>query len=307
MSEVERFSTTLVPHQRRHLFWRDVVAEAFPGMTVTASEGIRADLARWSLGAVGLTRARSDRARVSRVAHEDGERHLLLHMLHRGTLTMLLGDSSSSGRAGEILVADDTRPYTIDISQSNDCLILEVPMTMMGTGIADCDWHGRRLTANDPNVAFLGQVLNSIWAQREHFGDLDGDAGTLLADAARMVCRRQTDRHPPQRPSRSPVEYAVDHLCDPDLGTTSISEALDLSTRAVQKSFFRHVGLTPTAFITARRMERAVALLARGDGQSITDIAYEVGFNDSAFFARCFRRHFGVSPSRWRNDRWMLS
>lgn len=297
---IERFSTKLVPHQRRHLFWRDVVAEAFPGMTVDASEGIQADLMRCSIGGVDLACARSDRARVSRVAADGGERHLLLHILRRGTMTMNHGDQSSIARVGEIIVADDRRPYAFDISQSNDCLILQVPATMMGEDISNDDWHGCLLGADNPNVAFLGHVLQGVWSQREHLEDLDDHAGALLADAARMVCRRKPARHPAIRPQRSPVEYALDNLDNPDLGTALIGGALDLSARAVQKSFFRQVGLTPTNFITTRRLERATVLLARGDGQTITDIAFEVGFNDSAFFTRCFRRQFGLSPSQWR-------
>lgn len=300
MTAVERFSTRLVPHQRRHLFWRDVVAEAFPGMTVSASEGIQADLARCALGDVALVRARSDRARVSRIAHDGDHPHLLLHVLHRGTMTMIHGDHSCSGRVGEVIVADDSRPYAIDISQANDCLILEVPMAMMGVGMDVGQWHGALLPADNPNVAFLGHMLRGLWAQRDHFGDMDADTGVLLADAARMVCRRRSVEAPLVRPSRSPVEYAVEHLSDATLGTASIGEALGMSARAVQKSFFRHVGLTPTAFITTRRLERAATMLARSDRETITDIAFEVGFNDSAFFTRCFRRHFGLSPSQWR-------
>jgi hypothetical protein len=49
---VERFSTRLVPHRDRQQAWSDVVARAFPGMTVAAPEGISADLARCSLGEV---------------------------------------------------------------------------------------------------------------------------------------------------------------------------------------------------------------------------------------------------------------
>lgn len=300
---VERFSTRLVPLQRRHLFWRDVVANTFPGMTVDASEGIEAELARCSIGGVGLARARSDRAKVSRIAPQNEDRHLLLHILRRGTMTMTHGDQSGSARIGEIIVADDTRPYVIDISRSNDCLILQVPFTMMGEGIAARDWHGCLLPANDPNVAFLGHVLNGVWSQREHLADLDDDVGALMADAARMVCRCKPAGQPASRPPRSPVGYALDNLGNPDLGTALIGEALDLSTRAVQKAFFRHVGLTPTTFITMQRLERATVLLARNDGQTITDIAFEVGFNDSAFFARCFRRQFGLSPSMWRSGR----
>lgn len=303
MSAIERFSTTLVPHQRRHAFWHDVVAEAFPGMTVDASEGIRADLARFSVGGVGLARARSDRARVSRVAKQGDGRHLLLHILLRGRMTMTHGNQASSGRVGEVIVADDARAYAIDISQSNDCLIMQVPLAMMGEDIAARDWHGCLLPADNPNVAFLGHILHGAWSQRAHFEELDDDAGALLADAARMVCRRASSGHPVARPLRSPVEYALQNLGHPDLGTAMIGEVLDLTARAVQKSFFRHVGLTPTAFITARRLEWATALLARGDGRSITDIAFEVGFNDSAFFTRCFRREFGLSPSQWRQEK----
>jgi len=300
VNAVECFSTKLVPHQRRHHFWHDVVAEAFPGMTVSASEGIKADLTRCFVGKVGLARARSDRARVSRVSTESGDRHLLLHMLRRGTMMMAHGKQNSCGRVGEIIVADDTRPYAIDISQSNDCLIMQVPVAMLGETVAACDWHGCVLPADNPNVAFLGHVLQGIWSQREHLEDLDGDTGALLADAARMACGRRPADYPALRSPRSPVEYALENLGNPDLGTALIAEALDLSPRAVQKSFFRHLGVTPTGFITSRRLEWATTLLARGDGQTITDIAFEVGFNDSAFFARCFRKHFGVSPSQWR-------
>ncbi len=300
MNAVECFSTRLVPHQRRHHFWHEVVAEAFPGMSVSASEGIRADLTRCFVGKVGLARARSDRARVSRVSTQGSDRHLLLHMLRRGTMMMEHGKKSSRGHVGEIIVADDTRPYSIDISQANDCLILQVPISMMGDAVAARDWHGCILPADNPNVAFLGHIFQGIWLQREHLDDLDGDTGALLADAARMACGRRSVDHLPMRSARSPVEYALDNLANPDLGTAMIADALDLSVRAVQKSFFRHVGLTPTAFITSRRMEWARTLLDSGDGQTITEIAFEVGFNDSAFFARCFRRHFGVSPSQWR-------
>lgn len=270
-------------------------------MTAHAPEGIRAELARWSLGGVGLARARSERAHVSRVATEGGGRHLLLHLLHRGSMTMIHDHQSSTARVGEVIIADDQRPYAIDISQFNDCLILQVPVEMMGPDVAGRDWHGCLLPSGDPHVAFLGHVLHGLWAQRDQFDDLDADAGVLLAGAARMLCRRGSpDRSTAQMP-RSPVEYALEHLGNPDLGTALIGEALDLSARAVQKSFFRHVGLTPTAFITAQRLERAAALLAQDDGRTITDVAFEVGFNDSAFFTRCFRRRFGHSPSQWRH------
>jgi transcriptional regulator GlxA family with amidase domain len=74
-----------------------------------------------------------------------------------------------------------------------------------------------------------------------------------------------------------------------------------LGTRAVQKAFARHVAATPTGFIAEQRLQRAAEALKRRDGRSVTQIAFDIGFSDSAFFSRCFRRRFGETPSAWRN------
>lgn len=294
---VERFSTRLVSPGQRHAFWRDVVAQAFPGMTAFAADDIRADLSRWSIGQVGLARARSERARVSRVANAHEGPNILLHLMHRGTVTMMHDKGSSTARTGEIIIADDRHDYSLEISAANDCLILQVPALLLGQGDGGC-WHGFVLSAQDPHVAFLKHVLEGLWKYRDDFDDLDADAGTLLVDAAGMICRRM-HRVPPAREDMSPVDYAMEQLAHPDLGTAMIGRALGLTPRAVQKTFLRAVGMTPTAFVTGKRLERACALLTNAE-RTITDIAYHVGFSDSAFFTRCFRRQYGITPSQWR-------
>lgn len=298
-SAVERFSTRLVPPQQRHLFWREVVADAFPGMTAYASEGIRADLSRWSLGEVGLARARSGRAHINRVATGDGANNLVFHVQRGGRTILVHGDEAVTAGIGDVIIADDARPYSIEISELNDCLVLQVPMAMLGTDVAKLDLHGRLLSLNDPNVAFLNHMLEGLWCQREMFDQIDEGIGGLLADAARIACTRGALRTPAHGDA-SPVEFALRNLGDPGLGTAMICGATGLSARAVQKAFVRKAALTPTAFITTRRLARAADLLACSDGRSITDIAFEVGFSDSAFFSRCFRRSYGVAPSQWR-------
>lgn len=287
-----------MPLQRRHLFWREIVAEAFPGMTAIAPEGIRADLARWRLGPVGLARARSARAQVRRAGNRDGH-NVLLHLQRRGRLTMLHDDAAVSGGMGDILVADDSRPYAIDISDANECLILQVPAALLGDGVGLGTLHGRLLPGQDPHVAFLNHMLLGLWEQRAMLGDVDDGVGELLVDATRLVCRRQRPTMPPR--VESPVAYALHHLTDPELGTAGLCAATGLSPRAIQKAFLRETGLTPTAFVTERRLERAAELLVAEPGRSVTDIAFSLGFNDAAFFTRCFRRRFGQTPRAWRS------
>jgi len=60
------------------------------------------------------------------------------------------------------------------------------------------------------------------------------------------------------------------------------------------------MGTTPSAYIMERRLRRAADWLTASPGASITEVAFELGFNDSAYFARCFRQQFGVPPRDWR-------
>lgn len=300
MSAVERFSTRLVPVPRRQLYWRELVAETFPGMVADVPEGIMATLARWSLGRIGLAHALSDRAHITRSGVCDQGRNMVFHFQRRGSLTMNHDDKSITARSGDVVIADDTRPYAIDISGQNDCLILQIPDFLLGNNIDSEIWHGRLLSPTDPNVGILRRIIEGLWHERDLLDQVDQEFDGIVASAARLACSHARRDGNQGNAGRSPVEYALRNLADPELGTARISEAAGLSPRAVQKAFMRHAGLTPTAFITERRLQRAAELLGRGDERSITDVAYEVGFSDSAFFSRCFRRRFGEAPRQWR-------
>ena len=290
----------MVPRPQRHLFWCDVVAEAFPGMTAEAPDGIRADLARWTLGAVGLARARSSQARVSRVANQSGH-NLVLHLQHRGHLTLLHEGGAVSCGAGDVVIVDDSQSYALDISDANDCLIFQLPVARLGADYRRVDWHGRLLRAGNPNLGFFEYVMKGLWGHCDRFGDIDDAMGGVLTEAALVICKEAAKIADADQRACSPVEFALRHLTDPGMGTARISEATGLSPRAVQKAFLREVGLSPTMFVNERRLERSARLLAVDDGRTITEIAFDLGYNDAAFFSRCFRRRFGVSPSEWKN------
>ncbi len=104
---------------------------------------------------------------------------------------------------------------------------------------------------------------------------------------------------PEVRPA-SPLDYVRRNLSDPALTTATIARATGLSPRGVQKSFARQINQTPTAYISEQRLARAATLLSAAGKRSVTDVAYEVGFNDSAFFTRCFRSRYGMTPRDWR-------
>lgn len=55
-------------------------------------------------------------------------------------------------------------------------------------------------------------------------------------------------------------------------------------------------------YVNRIRMERSLFLLAHRLDLNMTDIAYEMGFTDSAAFSRAFRNYYGVTPTEYRRD-----
>jgi AraC family transcriptional regulator len=53
-------------------------------------------------------------------------------------------------------------------------------------------------------------------------------------------------------------------------------------------------------YVNRIRMEQAVFMLAHFENKNITDIAYELGFTDSAIFSRAFKNYYGLSPIAYR-------
>lgn len=83
-------------------------------------------------------------------------------------------------------------------------------------------------------------------------------------------------------------------------------EPLDVATLArnaamSQPSFYRHfkhaTGHSPIEYLLAVRLNRAAEWLATARFPSVAATAWACGFEDSNYFARQFRRRFGISPS----------
>jgi len=104
---------------------------------------------------------------------------------------------------------------------------------------------------------------------------------------------------------RSFLEHAyqvVEQKCsNPDFRPEDFAEALNLGMRYLQRKLKSVSGSTPMKFITEVRMAEAAKLLA-GSEMTVTEIAYEVGCEDSSNFAKLFKQHFDLAPSEYRSN-----
>ncbi len=86
-----------------------------------------------------------------------------------------------------------------------------------------------------------------------------------------------------------------------EISMQDAARAVNYSDAYFSKMFKQQFGLNFTAYLAEYRMEEAKKLL-RQPTVSVKDVGEQVGYPDSNYFARVFRRMNGVSPSEYRME-----
>ncbi|MGD8781708.1 MAG: two-component regulator propeller domain-containing protein [Ignavibacteria bacterium] len=89
-----------------------------------------------------------------------------------------------------------------------------------------------------------------------------------------------------------------EHMSDDKFNADVLSEEIGMSRMQLYRKLRGLTNQTVHEFIRNIRLKRAVQLLEQ-KRMTITEVAYEVGFNDLTYFARCFRKQFDKSPSEY--------
>lgn len=59
---------------------------------------------------------------------------------------------------------------------------------------------------------------------------------------------------------------------------------------------------SPVIYLNRCRLQHAAKLLVNKNCSSITELAFDLGFSNSQYFTRCFKKHFGVPPHQWQKQ-----
>jgi AraC-like DNA-binding protein len=98
------------------------------------------------------------------------------------------------------------------------------------------------------------------------------------------------------------VGEALSHLernIQNEVNLEELASIASMSRRSFLRVFQSATGTSPLAWLIERRIHRACALLRHTD-KRVTEIAFDVGFNDSNYFTRQFRKATGFSPREYR-------
>jgi len=95
------------------------------------------------------------------------------------------------------------------------------------------------------------------------------------------------------------LEVIRGQLDNPDFSVEDLSKALHMSRAALYKKISAVTGQTPVELIRGQRMQHAAQLLAKS-GQTVAEIAYAVGFNNTKYFVKYFKEAFHMLPTEYR-------
>ncbi len=85
------------------------------------------------------------------------------------------------------------------------------------------------------------------------------------------------------------------------LDVEALARGVHMSAGHLSREFRRAYGESPYSYLMTRRIERAMALLRRGD-LSVTDVCFEVGCASLGTFSTRFTELVGVPPSVYREQ-----
>lgn len=96
------------------------------------------------------------------------------------------------------------------------------------------------------------------------------------------------------------LNYINAHYSRCDINLALISKNLLISPSYLSTVFKKSTGISINQYITKLRMEKSKEYL-NNNQLTLTEIAERIGYRDSFYFSKVFKRYFGVSPSAYRN------
>jgi AraC-like DNA-binding protein len=95
------------------------------------------------------------------------------------------------------------------------------------------------------------------------------------------------------------LQYIDTHLNDP-VSVPELVKVAGLSESRCKSRFKREIGVPPAEFWLRKKIERAIVLLKN---RPVTEVAYELGFSSSQYFATVFKRYTLVNPSQFHSTK----
>jgi signal transduction histidine kinase/ligand-binding sensor domain-containing protein/AraC-like DNA-binding protein len=95
-------------------------------------------------------------------------------------------------------------------------------------------------------------------------------------------------------------EVVLNNIDNPTFSIDKFAAELGVSRSSLFTKIKEVTGQTPNDFIIETRLKKSALLLDENKNESVSNIAFAVGFNDPSYFIRLFKAYFGVTPGQYK-------
>lgn len=147
----------------------------------------------------------------------------------------------------------------------------------------------------------LLQELQNVSLERSKFHEemIESKLANVLLTAASL---QESSQMPRQKTNWQQILNFIEENNNTPIDFKKLAESHNYSYDRFRHVFLQKFGISPYAYLQRCRIESAKMLL-KNSNFSITDIAYDCGFNSSSQFTNCFKTHTGLLPSQYRKEK----
>ncbi|HHV09572.1 MAG TPA: response regulator [Clostridiales bacterium] len=96
------------------------------------------------------------------------------------------------------------------------------------------------------------------------------------------------------------IDYIESHYMQ-EISLNDLANHVHLNPEYLSRHFKKQTGSNFSSYLTSYRLSKA-AILIKDTNEKISEISLQVGFNNFAYFSKCFKDIYGCSPMEWRNQ-----
>lgn len=174
----------------------------------------------------------------------------------------------------------------------------EVPSFLL----TDKEFTPRKIIGNK----LVEQFMNNLSIYFEHPESLDEELGILKLKELMLILLKSENHLNLRRflsdifsPASIELKKAIEKNLYNNLNIEQLAYICNMSLSKFKREFKKTFSDTPAHYIKSRRLQKASVLL-RNTNDSITEIAFSLGFVDVSTFSSNFQEKFKLSPSKYR-------
>lgn len=247
--------------------------------------------------------------------HLNANRMLLYFIQGNGNL--VVEDKAYTVQAGDVIITDSAELFhcSVDPNTYHRRLSLHIdpqfwdklpwnttPLFRIFTGRPKGE--GNLIPADTVKNSGLAEALEDLFgAVQQQTATRDNLALGKLLEVLSLLdgIRGSVAPRPVQKDPTLPrvLQYLNEH-CTEDISVESVAAHFHITPSYLAHWFKKHTGLSPWNYVILRRLQLANTFMTQG--ASAEEACYRVGFDNYANFFRLYKKHTGITPSRFKKQ-----